>query len=541
MNDSSESAPPLESERPKTARPTRHFPYAAYRPGQREALEAARQAYKRGKRFVVIEAPTGAGKSGIAVTLGREAKDAYILTAQKILQDQYGRDFPDLAVVKGRANYPCLVMDTHAGAAPCMAGKKFAACEECSYLIAKEDALHAGIATLNYSYLLAEINNAGAFQKRDLLILDEAHNTEDALMRFVEVSLSRATLARAGLEIDFPAGYDLEERIGFALNLIPEVTRALSRLEEQIKILDDVPPDVSVLKNELEGLVRRLQLLRDSEASNWVAEESPEIGFDGGAAWWKFRPVTVSSFAEEFLFQHADRVLMLSATILDAETFLRALGIPLEDAAFIRVPSSFPAKNRPIYPLNVARLNRDSLETELPKICNVIAKLIAHHGNEKGIIHAHSYRILRYLVQNLPDASRLIYHFDSATREDALNRHLETKNPSVLLTPSMTEGVDLADDQARWQIIVKVPYPYLGDPQVNGRRLIDPAWYEWRTALRMVQAYGRAVRSDRDHATTYILDSVFPSWLSRMRQRLPVWFTEAVAPARNVSSEAPRG
>jgi Rad3-related DNA helicase len=51
-----------------------------------------------------------------------------------------------------------------------------------------------------------------------------------------------------------------------------------------------------------------------------------------------------------------------------------------------------------------------------------------------------------------------------------------------------------------------------------------------------VQAYGRAVRSDEDHATTYILDALFPSWLSRMRGRLPVWFTEAVAPARNVSS-----
>ena len=256
--------------------------------------------------------------------------------------------------------------------------------------------------------------------------------------------------------------------------------------------------------------------------------------FAGGAAWWKFRPVTVSSFAEEFLFRHAERVLMLSATILDAETFLRALGIPLEDAAFIRVPSSFPAANRPIYPLNVARLNRDTLEAELPKICHVIAKLIEHHGSDKGIIHAHSYRILRYLVQNLPDPSRLIYHFDSSSREDALNRHLETTAPSVLLTPSMTEGVDLADDQARWQIIIKVPYPFLGDPQVNARRAIDPTWYEWRTALRMVQAYGRAVRSDRDHATTYVLDALFPSWLSRMRGRLPVWFTEAVAPARKL-------
>ena len=96
----------------------------------------------------------------------------------------------------------------------------------------------------------------------------------------------------------------------------------------------------------------------------------------------------------------------------------------------------------------------------------------------------------------------------------------------------MTEGVDLADDQARFQIIVKVPYPYLGDPQINARRLTDPAWYEWRTALRIVQAYGRAVRSSEDHATTYILDSMFPMWVSRQQKRLPKWFLEAIAQSK---------
>jgi hypothetical protein len=33
-----------------------HFPYAAYRPGQREALKATRDAFAKGKRFVIVEA-----------------------------------------------------------------------------------------------------------------------------------------------------------------------------------------------------------------------------------------------------------------------------------------------------------------------------------------------------------------------------------------------------------------------------------------------------------------------------------------------------
>src|SRR5690606_38170931 len=87
------------------------FPFRSYRPGQLEAIEEVRAAFAAGKRFVVLEAPTGSGKSAIGVTLAREAGSAFVLTAQKVLQDQYLRDFEDLAVMKGRSNYPCLVAD----------------------------------------------------------------------------------------------------------------------------------------------------------------------------------------------------------------------------------------------------------------------------------------------------------------------------------------------------------------------------------------------------------------------------------------------
>ena len=64
------------------------FPFKTYRKGQLEALAAARAAFEAGKRFVVIEAPTGSGKSAIAVTMARESGSAYILTAQTLLHDQ---------------------------------------------------------------------------------------------------------------------------------------------------------------------------------------------------------------------------------------------------------------------------------------------------------------------------------------------------------------------------------------------------------------------------------------------------------------------
>src|SRR5690554_5086926 len=181
------------------------FPYRAYRPGQREAIEAARDAFAAGKRFVVIEAPTGSGKSGIAVTLAHESASAFVVTAQKLLQDQYVRDFPDLALMKGRANYPCLIAPTHAAAAPCLAGRKLPECEECPYFTAKDVAIAANSTTMNYAYYLAELNYSGGFGERDLLVLDEAHNAEAALMNFAQVTISDALLAAAGVPLQLPA------------------------------------------------------------------------------------------------------------------------------------------------------------------------------------------------------------------------------------------------------------------------------------------------------------------------------------------------
>ena len=157
-------------------------------------------------------------------------------------------------------------------------------------------------------------------------------------------------------------------------------------------------------------------------------------------------------------------------------------------------------------------------------------ELASRHENEKGVIHAHSYKIANFIHRNLPEEVRwrVLTHEGSDGRDAALTRHLTDDEPTILLTPSMTEGIDLADDLARWQVLCKVPYPYLGDKQVAARMERDRDWYDWRTCLSVVQAYGRSVRSAEDHAVTYLLDAGFPEFIRRQQHRLPQWFLEAV-------------
>jgi Rad3-related DNA helicase len=102
----------------------------------------------------------------------------------------------------------------------------------------------------------------------------------------------------------------------------------------------------------------------------------------------------------------------------------------------------------------------------------------------------------------------------------------------------MTEGLDLRDDLSRFQVIVKVPYPPFKDPYVTARRQLDKRWYPWQTAMRLIQATGRSVRSETDFAETYIVDSDFGKFRRINRNLLPAWWLAAVT---DVAERKPAG
>ncbi len=84
------------------------FPMKSFRDGQRGCIEKAVRAFNDGKDIVIIEAPTGSGKSAIAMTLANMVGTSYYLTITKVLQDQLVSDFEDRIVeLKGRNAYPC--------------------------------------------------------------------------------------------------------------------------------------------------------------------------------------------------------------------------------------------------------------------------------------------------------------------------------------------------------------------------------------------------------------------------------------------------
>ena len=92
----------------------------------------------------------------------------------------------------------------------------------------------------------------------------------------------------------------------------------------------------------------------------------------------------------------------------------------------------------------------------------------------------------------------------------------------------MTEELDLRDDLSRFQVVVKVPYPNFTDTYIAARKQLDAEWYFWRTAMRLIQATGRSVRSQTDFAETYIVDQDFQDFQRRCRHLLAPWWLAAI-------------
>ena len=66
-------------------------------------------AFNSGYRCVLLEAPTGFGKSAVAIALALTLGSSYVCTSTKDLQTQYSNDFPYLKAAKGKNNFPCLL------------------------------------------------------------------------------------------------------------------------------------------------------------------------------------------------------------------------------------------------------------------------------------------------------------------------------------------------------------------------------------------------------------------------------------------------
>jgi ATP-dependent DNA helicase DinG len=534
------------------------FPFSKIRKEQKEAIEFAIDAYESGKRFVVLELGTGVGKSAIGITVagymqtyGHPIKNeqnedltgSYIVTTQKILQDQYLRDFGLqsgkclVKSIKSSTNYKCSFYPDQSCAESkrilSRLGKQLNGTEfqkqckqSCKYSIEKQEFIDSPISVTNFPYILAESTYSGKLDSRSLLVIDEAHNIESEVSKFIEITFSEKFIKDI-LKCKLPK-HD-EQHVVFDWIKTTYKKSLKKNISELEKLLSKAGTDIDgygALSKQYELLEKhngKLEQFVDSyNPKNWTMNIVSNLDQKRPYKKYEFKPIDISSFSQVSLFRLGGRVLMMSATIIDNEIFCQSLGLRREDVAFLSIPSPFPIENRPIHYIPVGSMSKACIDSTLPKLTEAINLLLEKHSKEKGIIHCTNFKIAKYIQENIKN-KRIMIH-DSNNREEILNFHIKSEDPTVLLSPSMAEGVDLHGDLSRFQIICKVPYPYLGDVVVQKRMEKNKQWYPYMTAKTVIQSLGRSIRNEKDFAVSYILDSDWERFYRQNKKMFPVEF-----------------
>jgi len=529
-----------------------YFPYDSPRSEQETAIEFALDSFINSKkRFVIVEAGTGVGKSAIGFTVARYltenpalantspyASAAYYLTTQKILQSQYMADFQKdgMLSLKSSSNYRCKYFKTKT----CQESRrelkastddrfKASCASGCHYVTDKNKFINGYHGVTNFPYFLTEINHSGHLPPRKIMVIDECHNVELEMSKFVEVSFTEH-FSKSVLKLQVPQLKTQFQVVKWVKSTymprLSEIRSQMATMLEKVglkkRLADFVALEKkwSMIESHYSKLSRFLELY---DKENWVMNID-QRGPRGKK--FEFKPIDVAPYTEEFLFKQAEKIFMMSATVMNKDAFCRVLGIKESDVAFISIPSPFDIKNRPIIAHPVAKMGAREIDANLPKLAAAVQAILEAHPDEKGIIHCHSYKIANYLKNNVK-SRRLLSH-DSTNRDKILAYHQTDPRPTVLLSPSMAEGVDLKGDTSRFQILCKIPYPYLGDKLVKKRMHKWKWWYSLQTAKTIVQSVGRSIRNEEDHAVTYILDAGWDYFFSKNKGVFPQDFKNCI-------------
>lgn len=524
----------------------------APRSGQVAVLDVIDKVVKEGvKKIILVEGPVGCGKSGMAVAIARAFGSSHIITPRKSLQDQYYEDFNEhLVLMKGRGSYPCTrdasrpqyvkviksvkegrvrqpaQHEPNCSTAPCRGSKEvYNACVgahgDCPYTVAMETAQGSDHIVHNMHSFIFQTNFANKFDKRNVLIIDEAHEIQGIIREFISKKL---TINKVIQRDTMPTNNDVDEWCDFFLK--PEYVPLETAADAFYKEKDE---NYVSAKDEYVIKVENFRMQKEYYKNEFVIESKVNrVGNRDISTTFEFIPEKLGGAANEYLFSQGEYVVLMSGTVYGKELFCRNLGLNPEDVHYIRIPSTFPVENRPIiakpeYQVDTsfAKWN-ENFDEMISKIQNVM-KIF---GDAKGLIHAPSYEAAEQIV-NAIGGARMMTHGKHDTQEK-LQLFYDSKEPLVFVSPVCQQGVDFKDDRARFQIIVRVPYPNTSGAFVSHKVKTDFPWYNYEALIVFGQQLGRVNRNEDDYGATFLMDSRFNKFITRNLTKIPKWVQAAI-------------
>jgi len=160
----------------------------------------------------------------------------------------------------------------------------------------------------------------------------------------------------------------------------------------------------------------------------------------------------------------------------------------------ITLSSGWDPGNSPVVLRNAANFSYWNKDEALEAAVSDVDAILDKHPGERGIIHTTTYAITEALIERCKNRGRLIDYQGTKEKMQILEDLVSFPNDGVLIGPSLTQGVDLPDDLARFNIIVKLSYPDVSSKLWSARLKVKKNIYLAETANRLEQSFGRSTR-----------------------------------------------
>ena len=177
---------------------------------------------------------------------------------------------------------------------------------------------------------MTEKNYSKKFPNKKVLVIDEAHNLENELTRFIEINVSEFFSEKI-LKLKIPKDLKTQGQVfkwikNEYLNKVTNKINFVSTQLEKLGITTRKIEEFKKITNHYDMLVAHQQkisrFVEIYNSENWIFDIENNDKYKK----FIFKPVDVSSYAKQYMFDYADYVIFMSATIISQESFSISLG-----------------------------------------------------------------------------------------------------------------------------------------------------------------------------------------------------------------------
>ena len=563
------------------------------RPIQEKVIQKVIDAIAAGKTDIFIQAPTGTGKGLISLELSKQFS-SYILTSEKSLQQQYEDDtlrFHEYESVKsicGVDTYRCNLNDEKFSLGVCrsmgLSNAQALALPcggTCEYLQRWKAAKAAEQTVMNYSYQLIQMNFVlesleamAPFQRRQLVICDEAHKLPDIIENHFACNIDKKIIDSVTRCLSLAAGarlvntrinaQPLYDAVSDVIN-IPIRSPGSIHLEALRKLVaayastlgdfntlkenlvgryfpkrgggvGDLKLAAKRLPKEVRGVIAMADNLKDRHCKvqdyvdNIDKHGIENLIVDGDAPGSRtFHNLSDADLFQKHFAKYSDIRVYLSAT-LQPELLMRRWGVSPESAHVLFIESEWDTAKSRVILCETADMSYRNSDDSIRAAIKKINSLLHNHSGERGIIHTTSNQITEDICNGAHPRirSRLVRYRSTAEKMNILAGWDDYPPDAVLIGPSLTTGIDFAGDAARFNIVVKLSFPNMKSALWAKRAEALPHIYIGETASILEQSCGRTTRSGDDFSVSYILDSRAEKFMIKHQRYFSPSFLERV-------------